>query len=374
MHETETFFTRTRAEAREAFTQCFERAGWHHRVLLHPQARGPDGEPVTIEVGWVGSREASSVLISLSGTHGLEAHAGAAAQLGFAHGLAGNRLPEDVAVLFVHGYNGFGWAHDSRANESNVDLNRNMVDFTAPLPANPLYGPAVHGLFSPPELADDPVTQMREQIAALCERHGRDAVFDAINRGQYSHPDGVYFGGSRTEWSSATLHDLLATYLPKAKRAACIDWHTGMGGFGETFFISSHNRALQKFRRACAWWGEDKLLDESGFADAARPCYSGLVLESMEKALQARGCELIHAVVEFGTYDPDRVETGIMIDRALRFGGATVPASRVSSLREHMRETFNPDSRAWREAVASQSRAIYDSALKGLAEWSASAR
>jgi hypothetical protein len=368
------FFTSTRAAARVALTQCFDNAGWHCRSLRNPQATGPGGEPVTLEVGWIGPHSASSVLVSLSGTHGLEAHAGAAAQLGFAHRLAAGGLPDDVAVLFLHGFNGFGWEHGSRSNESNVDLNRNMVDFAAPLPANPLYGSVVHELFAPRSLSADPVAQMHEHIETLCQRHGRDAVFDAINRGQYSHADGVYYGGRQREWSGATLQHILETYLPSAKRVACIDWHTGMGDFGDTFFICFHNRALPKFRRACDWWGEAKLLDESGFADAPRPAYSGIVMNSIEQTLERRGCETIGAVIEFGTYDPDRVETGILIDRAMRFGGATVPPARAASLREQMLETFNPDSRAWRDSVAAKSSAIYESALTGLAEWSASAR
>lgn len=361
-------FAATRADAREAFVRCFDRAGWHARALSHPEARGPGGDPVTLEVGWIGPRDAPNVLMSLSGTHGLEAFAGSAAQLGFARELAGKPLPAGTALFFVHGYNGFGWEHASRSNENNVDLNRNMVDFAAPLPQNPLYDQAVHDLFAPTSLSADPAAQMNEGLSRLGERFGHDAVIDAINRGQFTRADGVYHGGSRREWSSMTLIALIREYLKAAKRVAFLDWHTGMGGFGETFFICFHDPKHPKFADAARFWGREQLLDESGYADAPRPSYQGLVINEVERAIEAQGAQMIGSVVEFGTYEPDRVEAGIMIDRALRHAGHTLPAARASALRQYMQDTFNPDSLRWREAVAERSRSIYEATLRGLTE------
>jgi hypothetical protein len=361
-------FTATRGEGRKAFGDLFDSAGWHARTLEHPGAQGPGGDPVTMEIGWIGPRDASNVLMSMSGTHGLEAFAGSAAQLGFARQLAGKTLPRDTALFFIHGYNGYGWAHASRSNESNVDLNRNMVDFTGPLPQNPLYDEAVHDLFAPARVESDPTSQMTAGIKSLSQRHGWDAVMDAINRGQYSRADGVYHGGSKREWSSATLLRLIREYLRAAKRVAFIDWHTGMGAFGETFFICFHDPRHPKFAQACQFWGREHLLDESGFAEAARPSYQGLVINAVEREIESLGAQMIGTVVEFGTYEPERVEAGIMIDRALRFDSDLARGSRATQLREQMQDTFNPDSQRWRDSVAARSSEIYESTLRGLTE------
>ena len=361
-------FSSTRREARDAFLACFEGAGSMARTLLNPEARDPDGDAVTMEIGWMGPPDAANVLMSISGTHGLEAFAGAAAQLGFARSLIGRALPRDTAVFFIHGYNGYGWSHASRSNESNVDLNRNMVDFGAALPTNPLYDEAVHALFAPSQLSSDVVAQMAQGISALSERHGHDAVMDAINRGQYTRPDGVYHGGARPAWSSRTLLETLPRHLGSAQRVACIDWHTGMGGYGETFFICFHDPRHAKFETASRFWGRENLLDDSGYADAPRPSYQGLVINAVERTIERQGAQFIGAVVEFGTYAPDRVEAGIMIDRALRHGAAALGDTRAQALREQMQDTFNPDSERWRESVARRSHDIYEATLRGLAQ------
>lgn len=360
-------FSGTRSRARALFAACINDAGGATRALVNPYARGPDGSAVTLETGWIGPRDASNVLMSISGTHGIEAFAGSAAQLGFARGLIGKPLPRDTAIFFVHGYNGYGWAHSSRANESNVDLNRNMVNFAEPLPQNPLYDEAVHGLFAPEQLAEDVVAQMSGGIKALSERHGHDAVIDAINRGQYTHPDGVYHGGKRREWSSATLLSLIREYLSAARRVAFIDWHTGMGSYGEPFFICFHDPRQEKFQEAAHLWGKENLVDESGYADAPRPSYQGVVINALERAIEAQGARMIGTVVEFGTYEPDRVEAGILIDRALRFNRTSISDSRATALREEMQDIFNPDSQRWRDSVAQHARRIYDATLRGLA-------
>jgi hypothetical protein len=361
-------FSRSYAQARAAFVGHCERAGWAHRSFVNPHANAPDGSPLTMDFGWAGPRDASRVLLSVSGTHGLEAFAGAAAQLTFARSLTARQLPPDTAVMFVHGYNAFGWAHGSRVNENNVDLNRNMVDFDATLPANPLYDTAVHGLFAPATLSADPVEQMREEMQRLFDRHGHDPVYDAINRGQYTRADGVYYGGRSRVWSSEILLSLVRDSLARVSRVTCIDWHTGMGEYGDTFFICWHTRSEARFRNACRWWGEHKLLDESGYSDAPRPSYQGVVMNALDRACARQGCELTGVVIEFGTFDPDRVEAAIMIDRALRHGGHGLDANRAASLRALMHDSFNPDDARWRDRVCEQSLSIYNAALAGMAE------
>lgn len=349
-------FSDTRARARADFIACFEAMNWHARTLFNSAAGDFADGPVTLEVGWIGPRNAPNVLMSVSGTHGLEAFAGSAAQIGLARRLMEHALPDGTAAFFVHGYNGYGWEYPSRGNESNVDLNRNMIDFRRPLPENPLYDRELHRLFAPPCVSEDPVLQMREGMARLGERYGHDAVIDGINRGQFSHADGVYYGGSRREWSSTTLLELIDEYLRGSRRVAYLEWHTGMGGFGETFFICAHEPGQPKFEEAVRFWGRDRLVDQSGYDGAPKPTYQGLVIDEVERAIEALGARMIGTVVEFGTYEPERVEAGIMVDRALRHPQSSrIPETRRLALRDFMLETFNPDSQRWRESVAAKS-------------------
>ena len=69
---------------------------------------------------------------------GVEGFAGSAIQIQFLkERIGGPELPRSFGVLLIHALNPYGFAHLRRANECNVDLNRNFVDFAQPLPENP---------------------------------------------------------------------------------------------------------------------------------------------------------------------------------------------------------------------------------------------
>ncbi len=53
-----------------------------------------------------------------------------------------------VAVLYVHALNPHGFSFGRRVTQENVDLNRNFVDFTQPLPVNAAYA-ELHALLVP---------------------------------------------------------------------------------------------------------------------------------------------------------------------------------------------------------------------------------
>ncbi len=109
----------------------------------------------------LGPRDASRVLITISATHGAEGFCGSGAQVGsFEVGL-GRELPADTALVAIHAINPYGFAWLRRVTEDNVDLNRNFVDHSAPLPRNPGYD----------ELAD-----------AICPSEWQDAARDAARR------------------------------------------------------------------------------------------------------------------------------------------------------------------------------------------------
>lgn len=123
---------------------------------------------------------------------------------------------------------GFAWLR--RVIEENVDLNRNEVDFAQPLTANTGYAelPPHH---SPPSLNPAALARADAAITAYRQTHGEPAERVARSTGQYTHPGGIFHGGSGP---------LLARRLGGAKTAAIVDRHTGLGPFGYGEPIGNH--------------------------------------------------------------------------------------------------------------------------------------
>ena len=73
----------------------------------------------------------------------------------------------------------------------------------------------------------------------LVEQHGAAWVTAAVSQGQFSHPDGLYFGGGRTEESNQILARVVGDRLAGTDDVLVVDLHTGHGEFG-TYTLLSH--------------------------------------------------------------------------------------------------------------------------------------
>jgi hypothetical protein len=147
-------------------------------------------------------------------------------------------LADDAAIVMVHGVNPWGMAYWRRQNESNVDLNRNWGrDELAEVPVNVGYV-ALHPALVP--AGDTPPTpeSLLAVTRAMIEEHGYPWVKAAVSSGQYSHPDGLYFGGDRTEESNRLLAGIVTSRLESAEEVLVVDLHTGHGPFGTYTLLS----------------------------------------------------------------------------------------------------------------------------------------
>ncbi len=175
-------------------------------------ARGPEGERLVTDAAWLGPDEAERVLLTVSGTHGAEGLCGSALQTGsFRAGLA-RALPPGTALLAVHAINPYGFAWTRRVTEENVDLNRNFVAFDRTLPRNDGYVELAEAL-CPAEWSDAARQATGAHLAEYGRRHGAAALQQAVTGGQYSHPDGIFYGGAAPSWSHRTLLRIVAEYL-----------------------------------------------------------------------------------------------------------------------------------------------------------------
>lgn len=229
-------FSASYAQARARFLEACSYAG--AAVEAHQNLNSdPAQRELWTDVALLGPPDADEVLVLCSGTHGVEGFCGSAIQTGLLQGGLLSRLERQRAVL-IHALNPYGFANLRRANEDNVDLNRNFVDHSKPHPTNPDYD-ALAAAIAPDSYWFMASGACWLFLYAYWFTHGKRALQAALTRGQYEHPQGLFYGGRSDVWSNRTLRSILARHVTGAARVASIDVHTGLGRFGDGEIITN---------------------------------------------------------------------------------------------------------------------------------------
>jgi len=249
-------------EARQSFLKAAHLAGAQMEVCLHPQ-KGFQGEDMAIDVAWLGPRDASKVLVTISATHGVEGLYGSGCQTAWLQKFDSTSLSADTAVMVIHALNPYGFSWLRRVNEDNMDINRNHVNFEAGPPANEGYED-IHAWLLPDEWTPASQLNLQQQIMGYLALKGVRAGTRAVTGGQYRHADGVFYGGTQLCWSNRQLNQLAEKYLQHAKLICVLDHHTGLGPSGHTELICRHPVDSKSLALARQWWGADVTSPASG--------------------------------------------------------------------------------------------------------------
>lgn len=380
------FFASSYAEARTRFLTAADAAG--ARLSAHPLhgRLGPDGEPLGIDVALLaGETSPRAMLLLISGTHGVEGFCGSGVQVGYLTDRLHDALPPGTATLLIHGLNPYGFAWRRRVNEDNIDLNRNFRDFSAPLPQGSAYE-AVHDLLVPQDW-DGPVREQAD--AALLQRiaaHGIPAYQALLQRGQYTRPTGLFYGGTQPCWSNRMLRQLLREHIPAGlAQLAVLDIHTGLGpmGYGEPIHAGD---TPEGYARAVRWYGPevtrssedeasgacgnplaalapDSLLPAAGLRSASAPISGAMVgaFSTLEPTT-----ELTYLALEFGTRPILEVLGALRADSWLHAVPGRDTAHRAP-IQAQMQQAFYVDTPAWKAAVYGRTADFVLRAGRGLA-------
>ncbi len=319
----------------------------HHR---HPET-GPDGKALYADWLLLSKTEnPSKLLVLISGTHGVEGFVGSAIQCDLlGNGVAQLLEDESLAILMIHALNPWGFAWLRRCDHEGIDLNRNFVDFKGGLPNNGAYA-TMHRLLSQP-------------AESVLNGHA-PLPLDAITRGQYQYPQGLYFGGHGPSWSRQWLDSRKhSTILTKLKHIAVIDIHSGLGPFGYGEVISDHPRYTAGFELAQNWYGANAMSSELGESVSAPK--TGLMDFFWHKLLGDRGC---FVTLEFGTYsDKEMIDVLIAEQRYFRHcRDADIARNMSDPSVLALRDFFYPAGPSWQQASLLRARQMIDMAINGL--------
>lgn len=352
-------FSSSYAEARKKFVDAARRSGAKLASYQHPGQRGPAGEALYLDVSVLGPGDASQVLVVGSGTHGIEGYSGSAAQRAWLRSKP--RLPKDTAVMFFHAHNPWGFAHKTRVTEENVDLNRNFIDFTQPLPKNRGYED-LHPLIAIRDWNEEAIAQAFAALAVYREKVGEKAFSDAFNGGQYTREDGIFYGGTHPQWANDAFRAAVKTHLGRARKVSFIDLHTGIGPWCEHIYLCFHAEGSPARERARSWWGA-RAVNLQGVTHKKLATYSGTIIDAFAEMLPQ--AEVTSIVIEFGTRPREEMQRAGMAQRWMRFEGPRDPVLAAKVRREY-EAAFYPVEPEWRRAVLEQSKEFIDRGVAGI--------
>jgi len=352
------------AAARARFRSLMTERGWHHEAIPI-EAPGYKRGQLTIDLGRVGPANAERLLVLSSGLHGTEGFFGSAAQVAWIESLPRSwEPPAGCAVLLVHALNPHGFAEVSRVNEDRVDLNRNFLapeefvrlrEITAerygPLDPylNPPYPPGRLDYFGP-------------LFAWMVLRFGYSTVREVMPAGQYAFPRGIFYGGKQTCQTTRIMMNETPRWLGDASFIIHLDFHTGLGRFGQLNLLSSEAPDSARLEHTRRLFGDRVIPDQAvgggyhNFGDMG---------EWLGRRFADRA--YLYLCAEFGTFGSTRVIGALRRENQLRhhsIKGQSAP----DWMRQEMREVFCPSSSAWRWSVVHQSVHLIQDALMICAE------
>jgi len=356
------------SSARSAFLSACQATKCELKAYKNDRYKTRDSVELITDTARFGSEKAKSVLVLISGTHGVEGFCGSACQVASIKLGLIDDLPPEVAVIMVHAINPYGFAYLRRVTEGNVDLNRNCIttfdtvelrEFNSDYEAlNELLNP-VEWRFEKPHVGFD-------KILEYIRQSGLKRFQAAVSVGQYRHANGLFYGGSESSWSRTTLEKIIANELADATNVVVVDYHTGLGRPGRGELISIGGEDSQTYQRAVRLYGKDvKSTKPTKGSEPRVESVSADVHGSIDALFN--GTEsLTYVALEFGTVEVLEVLEALRADNWLYQHGKSNP-SLAEEVADDMRKAFYPDSEEWRQSVLHRSAQVLTRALDGVA-------
>ncbi len=358
----EALFSQSYAEARGKFLAATRVAGLSVDSIPHPLP-GRDGEPLALDVVTDPAPESSKLLIVSSGCHGVEGFCGSAVQNLLLRDDAFRRgcRAAQVSVLHLHALNPWGFSWWRRTTHENIDLNRNFLDFSKPLPVNPGYDELAPLLVPEhwPAEADN-----QTAIGRFIKTRGMPAVQAAVSGGQYGHPDGLFYGGNEPSWSNHQLRALLREHGRAHRRVAWIDLHSGLGpcGLGERILSAPSDPATRE--RTRRWWGDGVTSIAEGNSSSAP--LEGLMWQAVMQ--ECPDVEYTGIALEYGTVPLLAVLDALRGDQWLQNHADAAEPDLAATIKRQLRDAFYVDSVDWKQQVLTQAAEAAHQAVVGLSE------
>lgn len=341
-------------DARQRFRKLADQYHWQLTSHSLPKTASTGSDHLSVEVATKGD-SAAPLLLATSGLHGVEGFFGSAVQQAVLQSY-GSQLA-DHRVVLVHALNPFGFLHRRRANENNIDLNRNFLLIGKSFQgAHSLYE-RLNPLINPAQPSGSASFYLRALGSLL--RHGKQSIAAALVAGQYQFPNGLYFGGSQPAWTQQFLDASIDEIVGDSQTIIHLDLHSGLGSFGKHIMMMEPGCDATTYEFATHQFAEHNVLLPRGNEKLYQA--QGNLGAWLQNRFTSR--RYMYFCLEFGTFPSLFVLKALCDENAAfqRFGLESKQHKQASS---HLLSAFVPRSRRWRETVVASSLEILQKAEK----------
>jgi hypothetical protein len=333
-------FAHSYIEARRNFLEACSTAATFIKSWQDP-LRGIAAEKLYLDLAWFDDVAAKKVLVLISGTHGVEGYCGSGIQVSSVRANWHRQANSDVAIAMIHGLNPYGMSHFRRVNEDGVDVNRNFIDFSQPLPKNVFYDDLAD-VIVPLEWTQKTQIETLDRIVEYL--YSSASGIEALAKGQYSYWYAPFYGGEVATWSNRVFNKIIDRYLVDKQIVGLLDYHTGLGQYATGQLMSLAES--RKENLASQVWG-DKLVVSGSAKSVAAYKPQGTLISTLQNKL-SHTC--IAAAYEFGTIPDTEVFHALRADRWLHAYG-DLNSQQAKDIKQNMLDAFYCDRSDWKESL-----------------------
>ena len=315
------------------------------------------------------THEKRNLVVLTTGVHGIEGYIGAVMLEVFFEEIYPDLNKEDTGVLIVANVNPYGMKHMRRYNENNVVLNRNFIlDWQSfDLATNQDY-PMVESFLGPQKKIGNALWHEAGFYLHLGKEaltDGADTVSNALLGGQYEYPEGVYYGGTEDQISTAYLKNVFAKCLDgHYDNIVHIDIHSGYGPRYNMVIFNSVYETMTEAQSQEAFGYNNIIAHDSEAFYATTGDTTDYFYRLAEQ--KQTGVELFSTCFEFGTIGDSFMDSitslKYTVDENRQHWYPTDNEISAEIVRQHYLELFYPTEKEWREKTVED----FTAAAKGV--------
>jgi hypothetical protein len=337
------------------------------------------GQDLTVDYAVLpATGQAKKMLVISGGVHGAEGPMGSAAQQLFLEEYLPQVDRSQTSVVLVHAYNPWGYEHNHRTAESNVDPNRNNLKdpegfANYPVGDYQVMAETMSAQGPPPHTKWQSALGVAVGLGAAYFSLGRDLqrLIQGLAEGQNQDAKGVLYAGLEYLPQRQPLLEALKPHFEGVKQVYHFDVHTGLGKRGVLHMIdctdAKDTQAAEQFVRPIEGQGIEFTSPSSpGFYDSTKGDFTNNI-----EFLADPDAQVLTFTAEVGTLGQGlaaQIGTVYRLKERnqLRFYENQVSPEKKAAILERTSELFNPPDPVWRDSSIAHFRRLFDHSLQVL--------